>query len=134
MDNSSTAGRRTPILLIVVLLLLAGIAAWVLFARPHPADKGGAGGAAGAFVYNASACAQSPDMPASGWDYPQTAATVENWVATRDVGRARVHGWWLWAALNQDASTPGGSAPLWRGWCTSTQAYAATGGEPPAPN
>jgi hypothetical protein len=120
--------------LIVALPAALAAAAWFLFAgRPSAQADAGRDPAAGGFVYNAAACAASPDLPSSGWDYPQPAGAVQNWVRTRDLKRARTHGWWLWAALNQQARTPGGTAPLWRGWCTATQAYAATGAEQPAP-
>lgn len=129
-----SSGRRAPWLLILVMLAGLAAAAWFFFAGRQSAHAGPASGpAAGGFVYDAAACASSPDLPSSGWDYPQPAGAVQNWVRTRDLRRARTHGWWLWAALNQQARTPGGTAPLWRGWCTATQAYAATGGEPPAP-
>lgn len=131
--NSVSGGRRAPIFWIVLLVAALAVAAWFLLYK-RPATAGGTGGGSAAFVYNAGACASSPDMPASGWDYPQTAATVQNWVATRNVPRSRTHGWWLWAALNQQANTPGGAAPLWRGWCTSTQAYAAPGSAAAAAN
>lgn len=131
--NSTSSGRRAPWLLILVLLAGLAAAAWFFFAGRPAAHAGPARAkAAVGFVYNAAACASSPDIPSSGWDYPQPAGAVQNWVKTRDTSRARTHGWWLWAALNQQARTPGGTAPLWRGWCTATQAYAATGGEPPA--
>lgn len=132
---STSNGRRAPWLLILVMLAGLAAAAWFFFAGRPSAHAGSApDSAAGGFVYNAAACASSPDIPSSGWDYPQPAGTVQNWVRTRDVSRARTHGWWLWAALNQQARTPGGTAPLWRGWCTATQAYAAAaGGRPPAP-
>ena len=63
-------------------------------------------------------CQAPADFPA-GFDYPKTVAQVDRWVANRDVARTRVHGWYLWAGLN--AVTPGG--PVWRTWCTSTQAF-----------
>jgi hypothetical protein len=120
----------------LILALPVGLAAaaLLLFAgRPSAHAGPGRGGAAVGFVYNAAACASSPDLPSSGWDYPQPAATVENWVRAGDIRRARTHGWWLWAALNQQARTPGGAAPLWRGWCTANQAYAAVVRERAAP-
>jgi hypothetical protein len=132
--NSKSSGRRAPWPLIVALPAGLAAAAWFVFAgRPAANADAGHDAAAGGFVYNAAACASSPNLPSSGWDYPQSAAAVQDWVRTRDVSRSRTHGWWLWAALNQQANTPGGAAPLWRGWCTATQAYAAAAGDAPAP-
>jgi len=62
---------------------------------------------------------QSPAAFPAGFDYPKTVAQVDRWIANRDVARTRVHGWYLWAGLN--AATSGG--PVWRTWCTSTQAF-----------
>jgi hypothetical protein len=64
-------------------------------------------------------CSSPLNMP-NGFDYPQTAATIQQWVANRDLARARTHGWNVWAALN---TAPAG-VPVWRSWCTSTQAFA----------
>jgi hypothetical protein len=67
---------------------------------------------------------QSPlPIPAS-FDYPQPAATVEQWVSSGNAARARTHGWNLWAALN---TAPSGT-PVWRSWCTSTQAFSTASG------
>lgn len=63
----------------------------------------------------------SPAPFPTGFDYPQAAATVEAWVRHRDENRAREHGWYLWAGLNQ---TTAGGDPVWRTWPTSTQAFA----------
>src|SRR5688500_11445010 len=104
--NSTLNAGRAPWLAIFALLAGLAVAACFLFAGRTSAQAAQA--PAAGFVYNAAACASSPDIPSSGWDYPQSAAAVGNWVRTRDVSRARVHGWWLWAALNQQASTPGG--------------------------
>lgn len=79
--------------------------------------------AGGAFPGIVQVCADALPVP-TGFDYPQTAATVEQWVAARDAARARVHGWNLWAALN----TAPASVPVWRSWCTSSQAFAASSG------
>jgi hypothetical protein len=77
------------------------------------------GGAAGPTSVSATAVCQSPaDMP-QNYDYPQPPGTIPGWVATGNQTRARVHGWWLWAALN----TVSGGQPVWRSWCTSTQAF-----------
>lgn len=123
----TTNGGRARWLLI--LGAPAGLtAAWLLFAGRPSAHAGAASHPDSAgFVYNAAACASSPDLPSAGWDYPQPRGAVPDWVRTRNLARTRTHGWWLFAALNQQARTPGGIAPLWRGWCTATQAYAAAG-------
>jgi hypothetical protein len=53
-----------------------------------------------------------------GFDYPQQ---VQSWVQQRDGDRMRLHGWCLFAGLNQ-VSEPNG--PLyWQSWKTSTQAF-----------
>jgi hypothetical protein len=130
--NSTSSIGRAPWLLIVGVPVGLAAAGWFMLGGRPAAHASLAQAGAGGFVYNAAACASSPDLGSIGWDYPKPAAAVEEWVRTRDVRRSRTHGWWLWAALNQQADTPGGAAPLWRGWCTATQAYAATGGEPPA--
>jgi hypothetical protein len=62
---------------------------------------------------------QSPANIPQGFDYPKTPATVDRWVANGDAARAREHGWYLWAGLN----TPAAGGPVWRSWCTSTQAF-----------
>jgi len=97
---------------------------------PAPPDAG----AAVAHDGLASVCGNPLPMPA-GFDYPQTAAAIGQWVAARDEARARVHGWNLWAALN----TAPADVPVWRSWCTSTQAFqtapaatASTGAAPAA--
>ena len=68
-----------------------------------------------------SVCPDSTPFPVVGFDYPQSKATVEGWVARNDERKMREHGWYLWAGLNLRA--PDGS-PIWRTWCTSTQAFA----------
>lgn len=85
-------------------------------------EKAGTAAGAGAAVAHdglASVCRNPLAMP-GGFDYPQAAAAIEQWVARRDEARARAHGWNLWAALN---TAPAG-VPVWRSWCTSTQAFA----------
>jgi hypothetical protein len=66
---------------------------------------------------------QNPLPIPANFDYPQTATTVQQWVNSGNAARARVHGWNLWAALN---TAPSGT-PVWRSWCTSTQAFSTTG-------
>lgn len=56
----------------------------------------------------------------SGFDYPQTAATVQGWVSNRMGGRMRQHGWNLFAGLNRPTAD---GTPVWRTWYTSTQAF-----------
>jgi hypothetical protein len=56
-----------------------------------------------------------------GFDYPQQAQQVQNWVQQGDGDRMRLHGWCLFAGLNQSATPTG---PLyWQRWKTSTQAF-----------
>lgn len=66
---------------------------------------------------------QNPLQIPANFDYPQNAATVEQWVTSGNAARARTHGWNLWAALN---TSPSGT-PVWRSWCTSTQAFSTAG-------
>jgi hypothetical protein len=60
----------------------------------------------------------------TGFDYQQSSETVEGWVERRDDVRAREHGWYLFAGVNQQID----GQPIWRSWCTSTQAFAADPG------
>ena len=53
-----------------------------------------------------------------GFDYPQQ---VQGWVHQGNGDRMRLHGWCLFAGLNQ-VSTPNGPL-LWQNWKTSTQAF-----------
>lgn len=76
----------------------------------------------------AQACAAPAPIP-SGFGYPAPSPTVAAWVANRDEKAARQHGWSLWAGLN----TKTGDTPVWRSWCTSTQAF-ATGTPSPSPS
>jgi hypothetical protein len=69
----------------------------------------------------------SPDIPA-GYDYPAT-GEVEKWVKAGDTHRTRRHGWYLWAGINSLART---GLPVWRSWCTSTQAFTPTALPPTA--
>src|SRR5438105_3648681 len=111
MARSILGIGRPPVLLIAsgaaFLLALTGS----VISRP-----------AGAPAVDTSVCVTPAAIPA-GFDYPQSAATIRSWVATRNIARARRHGWYLWAALN----SPAGGTPVWRTWCTSTQAFAAPG-------
>ncbi|UVO55460.1 hypothetical protein [Sphingomonas sp. SUN039] len=69
---------------------------------------------------NPAACPAPRGIP-TGFDYPQSAATVQGWVASGNVARTRTHGWNLWAALN----TVQNGQPVWQSWCTETQAFAS---------
>ena len=73
------------------------------------------------------ACPAPQSIP-TGFDYPQPAAAVEQWVKRGDVGRTRLHGWNLWAALNQPSPPQDTAAvrPVWQSWCTETQAFASS--------
>lgn len=114
MANPIEGGARLP-LIVGAILVATGVAA--------ACSSGGSPGAkpaqAGAGLY--AACANNPDI-GPGYDFPQPAGAVPGWVKdpnkARGQARARVHGWWLWIALNQ-----GGASPLWRGWCNATQAF-----------
>ena len=77
----------------------------------------------------------------AGFDYPQSAATIQSWVTPGGGDRMRYHAYCLFAGLNQMIS----STPTWRKWGTTTQAFpyqynpwkpsataSATGGEQPA--
>jgi len=102
---------------LVNAVITAGLLSACTGEKAGPAAGGGAAAAHDGLV---QVCQNPLNMPA-GFDYPQAAAAIEQWVATRDLGRARTHGWNLWAALN---TAPAG-VPVWRSWCTSTQAFAA---------
>ena len=69
---------------------------------------------------NPASCPAPRAIPA-GFDYPQANGTIERWVRDNDLGRARRHGWNLWAALNSAAT----GQPVWQSWCTETQAFGA---------
>jgi len=69
------------------------------------------------------------DFP-PGFDYPQNAQTVQEWVNARQGGRIREHGWNLFAGLNQPVNN---GYPVWRTWFTSTQAFDNPGIEEPDP-
>jgi hypothetical protein len=56
-----------------------------------------------------------------GFDYPQTAQTIQKWVQPGMGDRMRLHGWCVFAGLNK-VSTPNGPL-LWQSWKTSTQAF-----------
>ena len=113
----TTCSRR--FLCIVSALAVAGLlGACVDGESPPPADTAAAAPHDGIV----QVCANPLNIP-TGFDYPQTAATVAQWVSARDEARARAHGWNLWAALN----TAPGNVPVWRSWCTSTQAFATAG-------
>ena len=99
------------------LLLIASGAAFLLALTGSVISAPAGTPAAGTTV-----CVDPAAIPA-GFDYPQSAATIRYWVETRNTARARRHGWYLWAALNSNA----GGTPVWRTWCTSTQAFAAPG-------
>ena len=102
--------RRTHRSLIVVAVLLLAVLAIL----------------SGSWRADAQKAPTNPTCPAprgipTGFDYPQSAATVQNWVTTGNAARARVHGWNLWAALN----TVQNGQPVWQSWCTETQAFAS---------
>jgi hypothetical protein len=94
----------------------SAIAAAGLVAACTTADRPPAGGG----PKDTLAACTNPQAFPSGFDYPQQASTVEGWVAAGDAPRAQRHGWYLWAGLNHD----NGNGPVWRSWCTSTQAFA----------
>jgi hypothetical protein len=99
---------------LVLIICALGVG---LFASGLGGAKSAAAGAAQSGL--ARVCADPAPFP-TGFDYPQQASTVEQWVAHREAGKAREHGWYLFAGLNQPAA---GGTPVWRTWCTSTQAF-----------
>jgi hypothetical protein len=107
--------KSPALLLLPAAVLLAGIVACT---EKQPAPGTAAGGAP-------LVCVNPAPIPAN-FDYPQPPGTIEKWVAAGDQARARTHGWYLWAALNS-----GAGEPVWRSWCTSTQAFA---GNTPSPS
>lgn len=102
-----------------LFLILATLCASYLLPRtgltgaPPPADPPPAPGA------RLWACQRPIGFPA-GFEYPQPASVVEGWVSGGDQASARRHGWYLWAGLNVPAFD---GSPVWRTWCTSTQAF-----------
>lgn len=78
-------------------------------------------------VVAANPACPSPAAVPSGFGYPQSAATIQQWVSSRNIPAARGHGWGLWAALMSDS----GGKWVWRTWCTETQAFAPADGEKP---
>lgn len=96
---------------IVVALAATILGGALAFAAARP-------GPAGRTATAAWACPAPRPVPA-GFGYPQTRATVEKWVATRDEKATRAHGWGLFAALNTAAA----GVPVWQSWCTETQAF-----------
>lgn len=111
------ARLNNPVLLLLpAAALLGGVVACT---EKKPGPEAAAGAAP-------QVCVNPAPIPAN-FDYPQPPGTVEQWVASGDQARARTHGWYLWAALN----SPAGGQPVWRGWCTSTQAFA---GNTPLPS
>ena len=108
--NQPTRAWRMPL-----LAATAGTAIAIVACTPDAPPPQSAAGA------NPQACASPAAFPA-GFDYPQPAATVEAWVAGRDEKAARTHGWNLWAGLNTEQA----GTPVWRSWCTSTQAFATS--------
>lgn len=99
-------------------LIACAISALVVTSCTSGGDKPEAASAA-------QVCASPVPFP-GGFDYPQSAQTIQNWVAKRDIAAARQHGWNLFAGLQSDA----GGQWVWRSWCTATQAFA--GQAPPS--
>lgn len=110
-------------------------------AAPAPSTASGAKKTATATSCDNLVAPPDSQFPAN-FDYPQSSATVQGWVQSRDGHRERVHAYCLFAGLNQPAQ--GSSVPVWRTWLTSTQAFpnqynpwppqaAAKGSEGPQP-
>ncbi|HYJ53077.1 MAG TPA: hypothetical protein VEW04_07880 [Allosphingosinicella sp.] len=121
---NAVAGRRglSPLLWIVIALIVLIPIAWLAGAFDAWRGRGDAarvGLYAGAF----QVCQQPTAPIPAGFDFPQPAGAVAQWVQQGNEARAREHGWFLWAGLNMP--TDGG--PVWRTWCTSTQAFAGEG-------
>jgi hypothetical protein len=119
VETSFTSGRRLPLTILILVVVAAAIAGLWLLNRGRSGEQAGGQPVFPALAFNPAACASAANIPAQGWDFPQPAGAVQNWVAKRDTARTRIHGWWLWAALNQVSQ----GQPLWRNWCTSTQAF-----------
>jgi hypothetical protein len=109
---------RPAIVRIKIALLLMFLSSLGISYTKSPERKEAQGGPA-------QVCNNPSPFP-DGFDYPKPAREVERWVKDRNVSRIREHGWYLWAGLNQAA--PNGS-PVWRTWCTSTQAFAQESGQ-----
>lgn len=72
-------------------------------------------------VASTSTACPTPAPVPSGFGYPQTATTIQQWVAQNNQPAARQHGWGLFAGLMADS----GGKWTWRSWCTETQAFAS---------
>ena len=55
----------------------------------------------------------------AGFDYPQTASTLQGWVQPGGGDRMRYHAYCVFAGLNQVVN----ATPTWQTWGTSTQAF-----------
>jgi len=55
----------------------------------------------------------------AGFDYPQSASTIQGWVQPGGGDRMRYHAFCVFAGLNQMVDL----TPTWRKWSTSTQAF-----------
>jgi hypothetical protein len=102
-------------------LLLGGTA--LLLAAAAALGGGAAAPASAQAAPPGTFCTNPYPFPRAGFDHPQPAKAVESWVASRNDLRAREHGWYLFAGVNQAI----GGKPIWRSWCTSTQAFAPGG-------
>jgi hypothetical protein len=117
---NAVAARRgfSPLLWIVVALIVLIAVAWLVGAF---GAWRGRGDAARAGIYaGAFQVCQQPTAPIpTGFDFPQPDGAVAQWVQQGNEARAREHGWYVWAGLN----SPTDAGPVWRTWCTSTQAF-----------
>ncbi len=117
MNASAAARRLAPLLLALLFLaLVAWYAGWLdplIHRRGHSTDR---------YAEGPPVCTEPASIPA-GFDYPQAEGAIQVWVGNRDEKRARRHGWYLWAGLNSQVQ----GSPVWRSWCTSTQAFAVGG-------
>lgn len=120
---NAVAGRRglSLLLWIVIALIVLVLVAWL--AGAFDAWRGRTDRRAGIHVGAFQVCNRPTAPIPAGFDYPQPAGAVAQWVAQGNEARAREHGWFLWAGLN----SPTDAGPVWRTWCTSTQVFPPAG-------
>ncbi|TMJ19595.1 MAG: hypothetical protein E6G92_07435 [Alphaproteobacteria bacterium] len=121
---NAVAGRRglSPLLWIVIALIVLAAIAWLAGAFDGWRGRG-APARAGIYVGAFQVCSQPTAPIPAGFDFPQPEGTVAQWVQQGNEARAREHGWFVWAGLNSAT----GAGPVWRTWCTSTQAFTGEG-------
>ena len=101
---------------LLVLFCLSICSAQQPVRKPRPPKSVPHALAAGAGCDTTTTPPPASNFP-KGFDYPQQ---VQPWVQPGNGDRMRLHGWCLFAGLNQTRSD---GSLLWQGWKTSTQAF-----------